>query len=222
MNDVLVDFFSRTTENRLNTYILYNREYYDEVRDYVDQLIDIPLDLFVYYIYTSYSRNSITSKDVIQFSSFYNSTKGVCYRIKEKDNPGMRFTEIGRLLLDDGKERNNWAYTKYGENHAKTAGSLGLLFEFYNTYYLSCFGDIFLGLNENESDRFLNRLIIRCNLISRMIQASKNGRVNMREFLYMISDSTYTRRKSNIKQLINHLNKSEEYNFDEFISRINL
>lgn len=91
----------------------------------------------------------------------------------------------------------------------------------YNTYYLSCLGEIYIDLEETDREHLLNRLILRSNLISRMIQASQNGKINMREFLYMLSDNTYLRRKSNIKKMVNYLYHSDEYNFDVFIAKIN-
>lgn len=49
----------------------------------------------------------------------------------------------------------------------------------YNTYYLSCLGEIYIDLEETDREHLLNRLILRSNLISRMIQASQNGKINM-------------------------------------------
>ena len=89
-----------------------------------------------------------------------------------------------------------------------------MAFEFYNTYYLSCIGSIFVDLNDTEKKMLLDRLIVRSTLFSRMIQASQNGTVHMREFLYMLAYSTYIRRKSNIKKVLDYLYASNEYNFD--------
>ena len=44
----------------------------------------------------------------------------------------------------------------------------------------------------------------------------------MREFMYMLSDSTYVRRKSNVKKIINILKLSEEYDFNTFVDKIKI
>ena len=138
------------------------------------------------------------------------------------NNPGLNFQEIGRLLQDDGIERKVGAYVKYGENHTKTAQTLGLAFELCNTYYLSGVGYIFIELNEEDREKLLTRMILRSKLFTRMMQASVNGKVNMREFLYMLSDSTYVRRRSNVKKMMGYLIQSDEYDFTEFIDIIEL
>ena len=192
MNETLNDFFVRRTENHINKLILLNKDETEASESYVDDLLHIPLVEYVEYVNQEYQRKRITSKDVNQFSSFYNATIGICTKLKETGNPGMRFMEIGRLLLDDGKYRKDGAYIKYGENHAKTATSLGLIFEFYNTYYLSSVGSVYIELEETDQVHLLDRLIVRSSLIARMLQATQNGKVNMRDFLYMLSESTVT------------------------------
>lgn len=221
MNDTLMDFFSQNTEKQINKSLLYCKDDRKTSEEYVHSLLSVPLVDYVEYVNHEYQKKSISAKDVIQFSSFYDATIGICNKLKEVDNPGMKFAEIGRLLLDDGKDRKDGAYVKYGENHAKTATSLGLVFEFYNTYYLSCVGNIYIELQEEDKKHLLDRLIVRSSLVARMLQASQNGRVNMREFLYMLSDSTYTRRKSNMRKMVDYLYQSEEYDFNAFIERIN-
>lgn len=214
MGERLADFFSYKTENRINKAILYCKEDDLEIQTYTTELLEISLREYIDYVCTHPSNNVITTKDVVQFSDFNNATEEICKKIKNANNPGMKFEEIGRLLLDDDKERKESAYIKYGENHIKTATSFGLAFEFYNTYYLSCIGSIFVDLNDTEKKMLLDRLIVRSTLFSRMIQASQNGTVHMREFLYMLAYSTYIRRKSNIKKVLDYLYTSNEYNFD--------
>ena len=221
MNDIIIDFFCHNTEKRINKELLYCKDNKCEAKNYVVALLNLPLEAYIKYIQKNLEKRSISSKEVCQFSNFEDATIGICSKFKSIDNPGLKFLDIGRLLLNDDKERKDSAYIKYGENHAKTATSLGLAFEFYNTYYLSCLGEIYIDLEETDREHLLNRLILRSNLISRMIQASQNGKINMREFLYMLSDNTYLRRKSNIKKMVDYLYHSDEYNFDVFIAKIN-
>lgn len=112
------------------------------------------------------------------------------------------------------------AYTKYGENYVKTAEAMGLFFELSRTYFLSCIGYIYCDLPEEDKEKLLVRLLLRNRLIVRMIQASENGNINTREFFYMLSDSTYLRRKSNVKTVLKVLESSREYDFSDFLDRI--
>ena len=144
----------------------------------------------------------------------------MCTEMIKTDNPGMNYLEIGKMLLNDGKERKEGAYLKYGENHAKTGASVGLLYELCRTYFLSCIGVVYAQLPEEQRDCLLTRLILRNVFVSRMIKATQNGTVKMRQFLYMLSDSTYVRRRSNIKTVLQVLSNSVEYDFKGKISLI--
>jgi len=220
MNETVELFFTKSLEEKMNEKILFYSFSENESEKYIEELLEIPLSDFIEYMDTIADKQQIESRDVFQFSNLDNATHNFCGKMKEQNNPGMKFIEIGKLLLDDGIVRKDGALTKYGENHAKTAEMLGLAFELCNTYYLSCIGYTYTTLSEEKQQKLLTRLILRNKLIMRLYQASHNGKVNMRNFLYMISDSTYIRRRSNIKRILNILTKSNEYEFSEFIDRI--
>ena len=222
MEGIVDRFFSNEYEEKINKDILFYTFPQEEVQVYVEQVIAEPLPRFLSYMDKMSERTRIESGDVFQFSDLDDGTTVFCEKMKRTDNPGMKFIDIGRLLLDDGKERKEGALIKYGENHAKTAEMLGLSFELCKTYYLSGIGYIYAELSEEKQQRFLTRLVLRNKLVTRLYQASKNGNINMREFLYMLSDSTYLRRRSNIKSVLNVLVKSEENDFTDFIELIRL
>lgn len=222
MHDIVVEFYSREYENKINKKTLYYS--YDfpeqEVEIYVKRIISEPVDRYVTYIKNLKEKEIIEAKDVFQFSRMEDATLIICEKVKANNNPGMKYLDVGKLLLDDGKRRKNGAYTKYGENHVKTAESIGLFFELSRTYFLSCLGHVYCELPEKDQQKLLVRLLLRNRLIVRMIQASENGNINAREFFYMLSDSTYLRRKSNVKAILNILADSEEYNFNDFVNKI--
>ena len=205
MEGIVEKFFSKQYEEKINKDILFYNFPQEEVRGYVEQVIAEPLPRFLAYMDKLSERVKIESGDIFQFSDLDDGTTVFCEKMSRTDNPGMKFIDIGRLLLDDGKDRKDGALVKYGENHAKTAEMLGLSFELCKTYYLSGIGYIYVELSKEQQDRFLTRLVLRNKLITRLYQATKNGNVNMREFMYMLSDYTYVRRKSNVKKNINIL-----------------
>ncbi len=222
MNDTLKIFFSRSYENKINKDILYYEFPHDEVEEYVKSVSSEPVDRLLAYIRGFSEKEIIKPADVFQFSKFYDATDAFCEKVEAVDNPGLSHFQVGKLLLDDGKERNDAAYIKYGENHSKLAKELGLGFEVCNTYYLSGIGYIYNELDAKQKKALLDRLILRSTLIKRMYQASENGNVDLRQFLYMLADSTYVRRKSNIKRILSYLVESDEYDFHDFIDNIQL
>lgn len=132
---------------------------------------------------------------------------------------GLETDPVGMLKAMEKAWKKNELSEKDGD---KAYIVLGLAFELCNTYYLSGVGYIFIELNEEDREKLLTRMILRSKLFTRMMQASVNGKVNMREFLYMLSDSTYVRRRSNVKKMMGYLIQSDEYDFTEFIDIIEL
>lgn len=222
MNDIIVEFYSRKFEKEINHNSLYYSYIFpeQEIKTYIDKIILEPIDMYISYIKDMDDREQITAKDVFQFSSIEDATVNICKKVKDNNNPGMKYIDVGKVLLDDGKIRENGAYIKYGENHVKTAEAIGLFFELSRTYFLSCIGYVYCTLSDDEKDKLITRLLLRNRLIIRLIQASVNGNVKVREFLYMLSDSTYARRRSNLKTILNILVDSREYDFSEFISKV--
>lgn len=53
-------------------------------------------------------------------------------------------------------------------------------------------------------------------------EASEYDLLEREGFLYMLSDSTYVRRRSNVKKMMGYLIQSDEYDFTEFIDIIEL
>lgn len=222
MADIVEDFFTKKYEEKVNKNILYYTFSHDEVKMYVERVISEPLDRYVAYIKALSEKEAIKAEDVFQFSSIEDATDNFCEKLKAIDNPGLTHLEVGKLLQDDGKERKDGAYVKYGENHSKMAKELGLAFELCNTYYLSGIGYIYTELTDNQKQQFLTRMILRSKLVVRLFQASQNGNVNMREFLYMLADSTYIRRRSNIKKVVDYLIQSNDEAISIFVESIKM
>lgn len=220
--NILDAFYSRTYENDINKKMLYYN--YDfptkEVENYVRQILCVPVEQFIQWDITMETAEAITPKDVFQFSTLEAGTDHICHVLNEAGNPGVTFIQAGKLLLDDGTQRKDMAYIKYGENHLKTAESLGLLYELTRTYFVSCVGMIYLKLNEEDRKKLNVRLFLRNKFIARLIKATATANVDARQFLYMLSDTTYIRRKSNIKCILRYLLESTEYDFSAIIDKI--
>ncbi len=220
--DILEMFYNRVYENNINFDMLdYDYSFpIDDMLSYVRQFLAVPVLQFVQYDLDKQIADPIMPQDVFQFSSLEMGTYIICRKLADIGNPGVTHVQAGKLLLDDGKTRNDMAYRKYGENHLKTAELLGLIFNLSHTYFMSCMGTAYLELNHEEQQNLLVRLLLRSKIISRFIKETKCGTVNARQFLYMLSDTTYARRKSNLKCLFECLKESREYDFLPIIRKI--
>lgn len=220
--NILDAFYSRTYENDINKKMLYYNYDFptEEVEDYVRQILCVPVEQFIQRDITMETAEAITPKDVFQFSTLEAGTDHICQVLSEAGNPGVTFIQAGKLLLDDGTQRKDMAYIKYGENHLKTAEALGLLYELTRTYFVSCIGMIYLNLDTEDRKKLNVRLFLRNKFVARLIKATASANVDARQFLYMLSDATYIRRKSNIKCILRYLQGSTEYDFTAITQKI--
>ncbi len=205
MNYSLSVFFKKSFEKEINDKMMYYSYKFenDLVFDYIDFLIKTPLNEFIEFIMKNYNVNYLEAADIVQFSSLEDSTKKVCSVIKEAGDKGFQSLEVGKLLENDGIERKDGAYLKYGENQAKTGCQLGLLVLISNKFFLSCLGYVFNELDDEKKDKLLRRLILRNKLVQRLIyKAYKNGKSSYHSETGFLSESTRNRRKSNVKTLI--------------------
>ena len=219
---ILDAFYSCTYENNINKKMLYYDYDFptEEVESYVRQILCVPIEQFIQRDIEMETTEAIMPKDVFQFSTLEAGTDHICRVLNEAGNPGVTFIQAGRLLLNDGTVRKDVAYIKYGENHLKTAEALGLLYELTHTYFVSCIGMVYFNLTEEERFNLNVRLFLRNKFIARLLKASSKSKVDARQFLYMLSDSTYIRRKSNIKCILRYLQTSSEYDFSDIVNNI--
>ena len=219
---IIDSFYKRTYESDINQKMLhYNYTFpTEEVENYVHQILSIPIDILIKHDIETETIDAITAGDIFQFSSLKAGTNQICCALSDAGNPGVTFIQAGKLLLGDDKQRSDVAYVKYGENHLKMAEALGLLFELTHTYFVSCIGMIYSHLNDADRQKLTVRLFLRNKLIARLIKASSNASVDARQFLYMLSDTTYIRRKSSLKCILKYLQDSPEYDFSEIVSKI--
>lgn len=222
MDNMLEIFLSKEYEEKINKKMMWYDYSFpkEEVMNYINDVLEIPLSDFMDDIFGVTTGEVIEAKDVFQFSSINDATFRMCEEVFEYGNPGLTHIEAGKLLLNDGMDRKNGALTKYGENHVKTARDLGLMYDVTGSYFLSCIGQVINELPEYKRNKLLVRLTLRNKLVRRLIKTAQDGEVHARVVMDMLSDSTYTRRKPNVKQILSILENSDEYDFSLYINRI--
>lgn len=196
-------FYNRTYEKFVNKQILDDKNYIvprQQLTNYVHELIDIPYIDFIDYLNNKNEKIILNSKDITtQFSSFSACEIDMCNALIWANNPGCTFVEIGRLFPEKVSSRNDISYRLYGEKHVKASTQLGLTFEYYDYWYLSCIGYIYPNLTEDERIQLLARTITRNNLYRKMLLDVMDHDIYPDLYLTMFSGNSL---KSRIKRVV--------------------
>ena len=221
--EVLKSFFTGSFESEYNERLMF-RDYIlpsEEIYDYIKNLIDIPVVEYIDAVITRFSASHFSTKDIPQFSSFYDATDRICNILMENGDNGYKFAEMGVLLRSNYVERDCRADIKYGENHCKTAADFGLIqIRFGNVCYLSCLGILFNELTETEKQNYLSRFVLRNNFINWLICRAKQHIINLDDEMNILSPSTIKRRKPNVIYYLNLLKGQSDSQVDNILSNI--
>ena len=200
-------FFSYAVEKTYNNAILSDKNYvipYGELEYYIDSLLSVPYAEFLAYIQEHLSELVISSKNITQCSSFSACEIEMCQALLSEENPGLVYTDIGRLFPDYVTSDNETSFRKYGENQIKTAAQLGLVFEYYDYWYLSCLGYIYPNLPEEKRKSLLARTLLRDPLYARLTIDLTKGDVNLLPYMdSLTSKQTKLRRYGNVEMMEN-------------------
>lgn len=213
--ELIEDFFSHisdtidypaSTERFWEKAFMDDKNYvipYDSVCKYVRQIIKIPYGEFLLYVRQELSIEPFDSKNITQCSSFVACERDLCKILIEYSNPGFSYEEIGKLLKGESGSDKEGAIRKYGENQIKTARQLGLAFEYYDDWYLSILGYVYLSLTPDEQHSLLARTILRDELYAKILCDLSVTDVDLLSYMDCISsESTKARRYGCVKFLV--------------------
>ena len=142
--EYITRFMTRSFEKSVDYYMLADKSYVipkQKVHDYINRVLSIPYSEFIDYIKDN--KGVIEDDQLTQSSNFAACSSEMCDAMEVKGNLGMRFVDIGQLFPQYIKQRNETAFRKYGENQVKTSAQLGLTFEYYEYWYLTCVGYVY-------------------------------------------------------------------------------
>lgn len=143
----------------------------------------------------------INASEVVQYSSFANSTSEITHILKYETN-GLTFEDLGYLLIGS---KTKVAAVKYGENQAKTARVFSLVkFEDSKPIVVknTSLGDMFPLLNENTQKKLLSILCLRDPVVINAIAYNKFKKTSIEDICSCLSSSTFIRRKMNVFKLL--------------------
>lgn len=214
-------FFLKTFEDEVNRRLLHKDFILsvDKVIGYIKHINSTEIKTYLLWLDEHFSLVTLGIEDAVQYSNFDVATYSVVEKMIMAGDIGYSHLEIGKMLQEDGKKRTNVAYIKYGENHVKTARYLGYVFSLRNFYYVSALGYVLDRLDDIDRKKLYARLFVRTNLFKTIYYLSKSGEVPLRRVFDMLSDTTYIRRRSNIKMLFEKL-VEEEPDCEEIIRKI--
>lgn len=101
-------FFRKDFEKQINIKMLrYDYEFpCEKILDYVNMINSINISEILNYISSDiFISESIESSDIFQFSNLDDAIIKICEIFKAANDPGLRYFEIGNLLLNDGLEK---------------------------------------------------------------------------------------------------------------------
>lgn len=149
----------------------------------------------------------ITAKNIPQISNLEFGTIGILQLLKEHGDYGMTYIDIGKAYK--GKGFNDTAYIKYGENHAKLANDLDLLYfvsQGQKYTYISEFGYALMGFPEEKQRELIAKQILTIPIIRYLVKKAATERVDICQVLeQFVSPATAVRRKHSVKKLINFM-----------------
>ena len=204
-SEYIVLFFSKSYEKTLDKLIRDDRDYvipFEQLRNYVMKVISISYSDFIEYIRNNQSSNIIESSDITQSSSFSACEIEMCNALLWADNRGFNFLEIGKLFPQYVSHPNDTAYRKYGENQIRTSSHLGLVYEYYKYWYLSCLGYIYPSLMEDERMKLLARTVLRMPLYQDLVLRLLRADVSLTDYMKTMAPSTQGRRAGSIMRLL--------------------
>lgn len=197
-------FMTRSLEEDVDNLVLSDRNFLvpkGKVHEYVEKALSIPYGEYIDYV--RQNKGIITDDQLTQSSSFSACTNDMCKALEWQGNPGMHFVDIGQLFPQYVKVKNETAYRKYGENQIKTSTQLGLTFEYYGCWYLTCVGYIYDELETQQQKSLLARTILRTPLYQHVLLELLERDVDLTEYMQSLSDSTKGRRSGSILRMTN-------------------
>ena len=190
---------------------------------FVSMLLDTPLNDIISVIGNIQQIDEITSSNIPQFSNLsdaINSVPDILFR----SGKTMTYNEVG-YYLDDGRNKTEVAQKKYGENHSKLATLLDLAYIYKEVHSLrvgiSILGKEYVRLSDEEKKQLTIRLLFRIPLIQKLFYEGKNSKIEISEYLTILSTKTMIRRKSNISALLSFVSDNISKDDSEIQNSIN-
>lgn len=154
----------------------------------------------------------ITQANITQYSNLEDAILQVPYHIYEGGRD-LTYVKMGYFL--DGKNKNDIAKRKYGENHAKFATQLDLaVVSVVDSTYLirpSIFGRSYNKISDiSQKKELAAKLMFRIPIIQELFIDAEEKFVFIEDYLKPLSKTTQTRRRSNISEMVRFISEMSD------------
>lgn len=190
-------------------------------KNYINLILSNNIEDFLPIITKNYVYTPVTVKDIPQFSQIDDASIKLVDIIIKSGDCGFTFDQLGLYLTSPGKKKS--AYKKYGENHAKFAELLDLVFITKTSprkIYLTGLGKLFYSLHPENKNKVLIFQMIRLNIVVEIINnySTNNSFIILDYLKQYLSESTAKRRSSNVKAIFKFLAENDFALAKEIIS----
>lgn len=184
----------------------------EQLSEAIDKLIDILKKTTVENIVNVIEANrdkiaEITPANIPQFSNI-DAINDVLDYVDSADE--VTYELIGYYINKNAKKG---AQTKYGENHYKTAASIGLT-TINKPFAITTLGWKYKELQADEKTALRNKLFLLIPIVQKIIIEAKYKEVQPMNILKLyLSDSTSVRRRSNVRTMVEYVYKDADMEF---------
>lgn len=184
----------------------------DNLEIAIDRLIDVLQGTSIENIINIIESNremiaTITPANIPQFSKI-SSINDVLDYVNSSDE--VTYELIGYYINKDAKKG---AQTKYGENHYKTAASIGLTTN-QKPFELTALGKKYMTLLTEQKTALRNKLFLLVPIVQQILIDAKYKVVHPLNILNLyLSESTSIRRRSNVRTMVEYVYKDAETEF---------
>lgn len=207
--------------------ILYQNSYCKDLKDtigkwFIEELEKLSwADLFAI-IKQSSSKENIEPSNIPQYSDLNDAIFEVP-KILYKYEDSMSYDQLG-YFLDNGKEKNQTAQRKYGENHSKLSTLLDLTtITMPNNNFqinLSILGKEYAKISKIKQEGIIAKLMLRIPIIQKILSDATDKKVYLSDYMEMLTQNTLIRRKGNVQKIIKYIQDHSDYNISEIVSNI--
>ena len=182
-------FFSESFEKQINELILEDIDYEiprESILNYVLHVIEVPYKDFLDYV-SSLESDICNKFDVPFFEKYAYCESNLIEYLISQDNKGCTEEEVGKYLArKEWSIKGSTAY--YGSKHLHSAKILGIVYEYYNHWYLNCIGYVYEVLNKRQRTSLLARTILRSPFFRELFSNLKSPVIYIENYMRKFSD----------------------------------
>lgn len=183
-NEEIVElFFSKYNERIYNEKILEDCNFViprEMLLNYIRNVIQVPFNDFVSYVveHTDEDFEPFELEEIPMFYNLMDCRERMIDLMLMEDNRGLRTMEIGSFIKTRSISMNP-GYSIVGKKNVFASETMGIVFEYYNHWYLNCVAYVFDELSSHEIQAFYSRAILRNKFVQVLLTQCLQGSISI-------------------------------------------